>query len=462
MFATPTYRARRDALQAHLGSGLVLLLGNGESPINFADNTYPFRQDSTFLYYIGIASPHLAAILDLDDDRTILFGDEPGIDDIIWMGKQETLREQAAKSGIDQVLPSGVLAKLLSDARRQNRKVHFLPPYRSANRIRLSELLGIPTAQLAGSASVPLIRAVASQRSVKTDEEIVEIERAVGITAHIHEAIIRLARPGMLERELAATIAYEAERAGCKLAYPTILTVRGEVLHNHGHGHTLRDGQLVLNDSGVETALGYAADLTRTFPAGTRFSATQRAGYEVVLRALETATRALAPGVRYLDVHYLSCRTLVEGLVGMGLMWGDPDEAVAAGAHTLFFQCGTGHLLGLDVHDMEDLGEPHVGYTDALPKDTQTFGLKSLRLGRELRAGFVVTVEPGLYFIPELIDRWTAEKHLSAFINYGELAKFRDFGGIRIEDNAVVTAAGHRVLGRPLAKTVAEIEALRS
>lgn len=461
MFDTKTYVTRRNELKARLTSGMVLLSGNGESPINYPDNPYPFRQDSTFLYYFGIATPDLTAVIDIDENRTLLFGDEQSIDDVIWMGKQETLQAKAAASGVTGTRPTGALTGVITEALQKGRPIHFLPPYRPANRIRLSQVLGIPVERLSLAASVELIKAVVAQRSVKSPEEIAEIEKAVNVTVDMHLAVMRSAKTGMREQELAATVQYTAQRQGYALAYPTILTTRGQVLHNHYHGNTLREGQLVLNDSGAETPLGYAADLTRTFPAGRRFTPLQKDAYEVVLHALETATGTIAPRVRYLDIHFTACRALVDGLKDLGLMKGDIDAAVDAGAHTLFFQCGTGHMMGLDVHDMEDLGEQYVGYTDALRKDTQTFGLKSLRLARELQPGFVVTVEPGLYFIPELIDRWRAEKKLAAFINYDNVEKFRSFGGIRIEDDVLVTADGYRILGKPLAKSVTAIEALR-
>lgn len=461
MFSSETYRTRRSVLKQQVSSGLILLMGNQESPMNYRDNPYPFRQDSSFLYYFGIASPNLAAVIDVEADQTMIFGDELTMEDVIWIGRLETLKAKAHRSGVDDTRPADALAPFISEAIRQGRKVHFLPPYRPDNAIALSAMTGIPIAQLTTSASLTLIRAVVAQRLIKSDVEIAEIERTVDVSVDMHLAAMRLARPGMTEQRLTAEVAYVAQREGYSLAYPTILTIRGEVLHNHDHGNTLAEGDLVLNDSGAESPMGYAGDLTRTFPAGRRFTERQREVYEVVLTALETATAALKPGVRYLDIHLLACRTLVEGLNALGLMHGDPVEAVAAGAHTLFFQCGTGHLMGLDVHDMEDLGEQYVGYTEALPKDTTTFGLKSLRLGRELLPGFVLTVEPGLYFIPELIDRWKAERKLSGFIDYAKVETFRDFGGVRIEDNILITPEGYRVLGKPLAKTVAEVESIR-
>ncbi|MGK6352855.1 aminopeptidase P family protein [Parapedobacter sp. DT-150] len=462
MFSQHTYISRREILAKRVSSGIVLLLGNGESPINFRDNTYPFRQDSTFLYYFGIQSPHLAAIIDIDENRTNIFGDELSMDEIIWMGRLETLREKANKTGVVHTLPSKELARIIREARQHQRMIHFLPPYRPDNSIRLSRLLEIPVEQLTQSASVELIKATVAQRSIKSADEIIEIEKAVNTSVDMHLAAMRLARPGMTEQRLAAEVDYIAQQAGGTLAYPTILTVRGEVLHNHYHGNVLAEGQLVLNDSGAETAMGYAGDLTRTFPAGRQFTSLQKEVYEVVRHALWTATDALKPGIRYLDIHFLACRTLVAGLKEVGLMQGNADEAVAAGAHTLFFQCGTGHMMGLDVHDMEDLGEQYVGYTEELPKDTTTFGLKSLRMGKALEAGYVLTVEPGLYFIPELIDQWKAENKLAPFINYRMVDHVKDFSGIRIEDNVVITDTGHRLLGKPLAKTPAEIEEIRN
>ncbi len=462
MFNIETYQTRRAKLIQRISTGVILFLGNQQTSINFRDNHYPFRQDSSFLYYFGIAFPDLAAIIDVDENRTILFGDELGVEDIIWMGKVETLNEKAARAGISLIEPSGSLSTVLATYVRQGRRIHYLPPYRSSNCIKLFRCLGIALDRIPQAASEELIRAIVAQRSLKSDEEIVEIEKAVEVSVEMQLTAMKMAKPGISEQQLAAEIQYVAQRSGYGLAYPTILTVRGEVLHNHYYGNTLKEGQLVLNDSGAETAMGYAGDLTRTFPVSGKFTALQRDVYEVVLESIERATDMLRPGVRFLDIHWLACQTLVEGLKGLGLMRGDTQEAVERGAHTLFFQCGTGHLMGLDVHDMEDLGEQYVGYTDRLQKDTTTFGLKSLRLGRELQAGFVLTVEPGLYFIPELIDQWRATDRLSEFINYAKMDTFRDFGGIRIEDDILITENGHRVLSDTLIKTAADIDDVRS
>lgn len=461
MFHKSEYLERRKQLSAQFNSGILLFLGNEESPMNFFDNTYHFRQDSTFLYYFGIQAPKLAAVIDLDENKVILFGDEMSIDDIVWMGRQKTLREKADESGLSNVSPLLQLDQYIAEAKGKGRKIHFLPPYRAENKIKLAELLDLKQSQLKESASVPFIKAVVAQRSVKSELELIELDEASAISADMHLLAMQMARLGMTENELAAAIHQVALSSGGQLSYPIILTTQGQILHNHYHGNTLKEGDLILNDSGAETAMGYAGDLTRTFPAGKRFLPEQRDMYNIVLNAYNEAVNDLKPGARYLDIHYKSCLSLAEGLKSMGLMKGDMQEAVAKGAHALFFQCGTGHMMGLDVHDMEDLGEQYVGYTDELIKNTTQFGLKSLRLGKELQSGYVLTVEPGLYFIPELIDKWKAENQFSEYINYDKVGQYRNFGGIRVEDDYVITDTGFRKLGKDLAITVEDVEAVR-
>jgi Xaa-Pro aminopeptidase len=461
MFHSTTYIDRRRQLRKNISNGILLFLGNNESPMNYADNAFPFRQDSSFLYYFGIQEPKLAAIIDLDEDKDILFGDELTIDEIVWMGRQETLEEKCRKIGIDHLQSSSQLAPYLQKALQQQRVIHFLPPYQPENKLKLADLLGLSPKELVNKASVPFIQAVVAQRSIKSSEEITQIETAVNTSVDMHLLAMRMAKAGMTELQVANAIQERAQNAGGRLAYPTILSVHGEILHNHKQLNTLNEGQLVLNDSGAETAMGYAGDLTRTFPVSKTFSDKQKEIYNIVLEALQQSSSLLAPEVRYLDIHLKACSTLVEGLKSIGLMKGDTEEAVALGAHTLFFQCGTGHMMGLDVHDMEDLGEQYVGYTEKLKKDTTTFGLKSLRLGKELAAGYVLTVEPGIYFIPELFFRWKAEDRLAHFINYNEVEKYLNFGGVRIEDNYLITDTGHKKLGKELAKTIEEIEEIR-
>lgn len=462
MFAKEVYNNRRNELALTLRSGILLFMGNEESPINFKDNTYHFRQDSTFLYYFALNEPHLAALIDLDEQKAIVFGDEMSLDDIVWMGRQETLKDKCASVGLDFLQASSELENYLGRAQAKGRQIHFLPPYRSENKIRLSQALGLAIDELPGSASITFIKAVIAQRSIKSAEEIHEINQAASISADIHHLIMQTAKPGQTERDLVASIQQAAVASGGQLAYPAIVTTRGQILHNHYYGNTLKEGQLVLNDSGVETALGYAGDLTRTFPVSKKFTTNQKEVYDIVLEAYNQAVKLLSNGVLYLDVHLKACKTLAYGLKDMGLMKGNIDDAVALGAHALFFQCGTGHMMGLDVHDMEDLGEIYVGYTDKLNKNTTQFGLKSLRLGKKLESGYVVTVEPGLYFIPELIDQWGASKQFGDYINYDKLEAFRDFSGIRIEDDFLITPNGHEMLGKHLAMTTDEIEAIRA
>jgi Xaa-Pro aminopeptidase len=428
--------------------------------MNYKDNCYPFRQDSTFLYYVGIDQPGLAVIFDLDENKEILFGENAGIDDIIWTGPQPLVQELAESVGIASSDNGAQLASLLAAARKAQRPLHILPPYRPENKIKLAAWLGCSIEQLQEFISEPLIRSVISQREIKEDRELYEMDKACSISADMHLVAMQYARPGMKEYELAAQVEAIALANYGRLSYPTILTINGQTLHNHYHGNTIREGDMVLIDAGAETTMHYAGDLTRTFPVSKQFTTRQHELYNVVLNALEHAIALLRPGIQYKEVHTQACIKLVEGLTAVGLMKGNAQEAVAAGAHTMFFQCGLGHMIGLDVHDMEDLGEPLVGYDDQLKKSKE-FGWKSLRLGKTLQTGFTLTVEPGIYIIPELIDRWKAEQKNAAFINYELLNDYRTFGGIRIEDNFVITENGSKKLGKPLPKKPEEIEAFR-
>jgi Xaa-Pro aminopeptidase len=454
------YAERRARLQSQFGGGLLLLLGNEESAMNYEDNTYPFRQDSTFLYFTGIDKPGFAAVLDLDEGGATLFGDDLTLDAIVWTGTQPSVRDLADGAGIPGTAPAGDLRERLCRAQAAGRPIHFLPPYRPEHRLRLLHVLGVHPEEQAGRASVPFIRAVAELRIRKSPEELAEIERAVEVSVRMHLAAMTMARPGMKEAEIMAKVTEIALAAGCGLSFPVIATIRGGVLHNHHYHHTLEAGQLFLLDAGAETASHYAGDLSSTFPVSPTFTPRQREIHDIVLDAFLKAVDALRPGASFQDIHLLACRTLATGLKGLGLMKGDVDEAVAQGAHALFFPCGLGHFMGLDVHDMENLGEGWVGY-EGRAKSTQ-FGLKSLRLGRGLEENFVVTVEPGIYFMPELTDRWRAEGRFTQFIDYAALDAYRDFGGLRIEEDFVITPGGSRRLGSPKPRTAAEIEALRS
>jgi Xaa-Pro aminopeptidase len=461
IFDRQVYIQRREQLKSKLTNGLVLLLGNEDSSMNYKDNCYPFRQDSTFLYYIGIDQPGLAAIIDLDENKEILFGEDAGIDDIIWTGPQPLIKELAESVGIAASDNNAKLASLLAAARKAQRPIQILPPYRPENKIKLANWLDTPVAQLQQFESELLIRSVIAQREIKEEREVAEMDKAVSISADMHLAAIQHARPGMKEYELAAQVEAIALANYGRLSYPVILTINGQTLHNHYHGNTIQEGHMVLVDAGAETSMHYAGDLTRTFPVGKQFTSRQRDLYNVVLQSLNHAVSLLRPGIQYKEVHTQACIKLVEGLTAVGLMKGEAEAAVAAGAHTMFFQCGLGHMIGLDVHDMEDLGEPLVGYDDQLKKSKE-FGWKSLRLGKSLKAGFALTVEPGIYIIPELIDRWKAEQKHTSFINYELLNDYRNFGGIRIEDNFVITPNGSKKLGKSLPKSLKEIEALRN
>ncbi|MGD1147956.1 MAG: aminopeptidase P family protein [Thermoanaerobaculaceae bacterium] len=460
MFPAQTYIERRTRLQAQFSSGLLLFLGNDESPMNYAANTFHFRQDSTFLYFFGVDQPGYAAIIDLDDGRTVVFADDLTIDDIVWTGILPTVAELAAKGGVTETRPAAALDAVVKDAVARGRAVRYLPPYRPENTLKLFGLLGIHPDRQKDAASVDLVRAIVEMRVIKSLEEVAEIEKAVDTSVDMHLAAMRMVRPGMMESEVAARVTEIAMSEGENLPFPVIATVHGETLHNHFHGNTLKPGDLFLLDAGAETATHYAGDLTSTFPVDPTFTPRQKEVYQVVLNAHLAAVGACRPGVRFRDVHGLACRALAEGLKDLGLMKGDLDEAVAQGAHAMFFQCGTGHMLGLDVHDMEDLGEVWVGY-EGQPKSTQ-FGLKSLRLARPLQPGFVFTVEPGIYFIPELARRWKAEGKFADFIDYDTLERYLGFGGIRIEENVLVTPEGCRILGKWRPRTIEGVERVRA
>jgi Xaa-Pro aminopeptidase len=461
MFDASVYAARRDRLAADLGSGLALFLGNVETPMNYAANTFPFFQDGSFLYFWGLDRPGLAALVDAETGHSAIYGDDFTLDDIVWMGPQTPLAEQAARAGVTRTAPLAALAGALAEASRQGRRVYVLPQYRADRVLEVARLLGIDAGAVGDAVSEAFVNAVITQRSVKAPEEIAEIDVAVGITRDMHLLAMRLSRPGAVEREVAGAMEGLAIARGGRIAFPVIFSVRGETLHNHDHGNRMEAGQIAVNDSGAESARHYAGDITRTIPIGGRFVGAQRDLYRAVLNAQMRAIEAIRPGVPYRDVHLLAARSLAGDLAALGCLRGDLDAAVGAGAHALFFPHGLGHMLGLDVHDMEALGEDRVGYDDTVRRSAQ-FGLSALRLGKTLQPGFVLTVEPGLYLIPALIDQWKAEQRLAEFIDYAAVDRLRHAGGIRIEDNVVVTETGCRVLGPPIPKALDEVEALAS
>lgn len=459
MFPSKTYQNRRKALTKKIEKGVLLFLGNTNSPMNYHGNPYHFRQDSNFLYYFGIDQPGLAATIDLENGQTTIYGNESTLDDVVWTGPQPTIKSLAKKVGVTIVKTKAQLSRYLKRLNPINKRVHYLPAYRGENKIKLHEWLNIPMGTIGREWSKDFVNAVAAQRSIKEPVELKEMHRAVNLSAAMHLSAMRAAKAGKYESELVAVAQAEALKKESHPAYGIILTVNGQTLHNHDHDQQLKKGQLILADMGAESDMHYAGDITRTFPVSGKFTKKQKAIYQIVLDAELAAIDALKPGVTYRSVHLLAATVIAKGLKKIGLMKGDPEAAVAAGAHALFFPHGLGHLIGLDVHDMEDLGEDLVGYSKKVKRSKQ-FGLAYLRLGKKLEEGYTITVEPGIYFIPELISQWKTEKKFTKFIDYKKLQEYLDFGGIRIEDNVLITKDGHQLLGDPIPKTIKEIEAL--
>ncbi len=438
-----TYQQRRAELARRVGHGLVLLPGHAESPANYRDNCYPFRQDSTLLYFSGIAQPSIALLLDCDTGQTRLLANDPHPDDIVWTGPTASRGEWAAGAAIEQHAALSDLPALLAHARAQGRTVHQLPVARTGDQTGVSHAL---------------LRAVIDMRAVKSPDEVAQIEGALHTTRDMHLLALRSARSGVVEHAIVGAMEGLVSSRGLRMAYPPIFSSRGEILHNHHHDKTLKDGDLIVNDSGAESPLGYASDITRTIPASGRFTALQADLYRLVLKAQQEAIALLKPGVPYRTAHEHACTVLVEGMIGLGFMRGSAANAVARGAHAIIFPCGTGHMLGLDVHDMEGLGEEHVGYGEGHTRSPLP-GHKYLRMARAVQPGFVLTVEPGIYFNPWLAQQWQAQGLHADLINYDALSRHMELGGIRIEDDVLITATGARVLGPHIARTVDEVEA---
>jgi Xaa-Pro aminopeptidase len=450
-----TYAARRKALRKAVPDGVILIMGNDEAPMNYVDNPYPFRQDSHFLYYAGVSQAGLTLLIE-PDGKSVLYGTPDHPDDVIWFGPHPSLGDHAEAAGVQESADIAGLVDRLATLRDGGTEVHYLPPYRAARSFALGALLGIDPREAEGGASADLVRAVAAQRSVKEEAEIAEMEDALAVTAKMYRATMRSAEPGRTEAEIAAIHKAAAAASDRRQAFTPIVTVCGDVLHNHSYANTLEEGDLLLVDSGAESPLHYASDVTRTMPVTGKFTSQQRDIYEIVLAANEASIAAAAPGVTNRELHMIAARTVTEGLKGIGLMKGNVDKAVAAGAHALFFPHGIGHMIGLDVHDMEDLGDV-VGYPEGEERSEQ-FGLAYLRLARELEPGFVITIEPGIYFIAALFERWEGQGLHKGYIRYEKLEDFCGLGGVRIEDDVLITKDGHRVLGPKIPKTIDEIE----
>jgi len=452
LFSSHIYQERRNKLSAIFPEGIALFLSNGESSANYSENTYHYRPDSNFLSFFGLSLPGIVGIIDFSRKKTMLFGDDFTIDDIIWMGDQPKLLDLAALIAVDEVRPLAELPAYL-----QHKPVYFTPPYRAEKKLELARLLGKNLELL--TPSVELIKKIVSLREIKSPEEILQMEEANEIGVKMHTAVMKHCKPGRTERELFGMAEGIALSMGNGVSFPIILSQNGQTLHNHNHDLTLEKGRLLVMDAGAENRMNYCSDHTRSLPVSGTFTLQQKEIYEAVYTAQMAAIANCKPGIQNIENHKIAVTVLTEELQKIGLMKGNIEESVALGAHALFMPHGLGHQIGLDVHDMEDLGENFVGYDDTIQR-SNIFGWRSLRMAKTLRPGHVITIEPGLYFIPHLIDIWKAEKKLEAFINYDKVETYRNFGGIRIEDSVLITETGHRVPGAHLPKSVSEIETI--
>ena len=448
MFSKETYVNRRAELKRLVKSGVIVLFGNNNSPSNYPNNGYsPFRQDSSFLYYFGQNRDGLVGVIDIDNDIETLIGDDISVEDIVWYGSVDSVHDMATQVGVGNSAPMRSLKTICNDALRLKRKIHFLPPYRHDIMIQIFDLLGIHPSKQREAASVELIKAVVKMRSTKEQQEIEEIERACAIGYKMHTTAMRVTKPGVTEKYVGGQVNGIANSYGAMVSFPTIFSQHGEIMHGNPSMAVLESGRLALCDCGGETMEHYCSDNTRTFPVNGKFTQRQLEIYSIVEDCHDLALKISKPGVKYFDVHMDVCRLMTDRLKELGLMMGDTEEAVRAGAHAMFLPHGLGHMMGMDVHDMEGLGQTYVGFDDETRPNLEQFGTNCLRMGRRLEEGFVVTDEPGIYFIPALIDEWRAKGLHKDFINYEKLETYKDFGGIRIEDDILITSDGCRFLG---------------
>lgn len=449
MFDTATYTRRRNELKKLVKEGIIILFGNNESPANFPNNGYyPFRQDSSFLYYFGLQRDGLVGIIDIDNDKDILVGNDIDIEDIVWYGSVESMTEMMQRCGAQETLPMKALKTICNEALSKHRKIHFLPPYRHDIKIQVFDLLGVHPIQQKEAASMELIKAVVKMRSAKEQQEIEELERAAVIGYKMHTTAMRLTKPGVTEKFVSGQVDGIAHSYGAMVSFPTIYTQHGEILHGAPSMNKLEEGRLVLCDAGGETLNNYCSDNTRTMPVNGKFTQRQLEIYSIVEACHDYTLELAKPGVKYADVHFAICRLMFDRLKELGLAKGNTEEAVRAGAHAMFLPHGLGHMMGMDVHDMENLDQINVGFDEETRPNLEQFGTNCLRMGRRLEEGFVVTDEPGIYFIPALIDEWKAKKHCAEFLNFDKLETYKDFGGIRIEDDVLITKDGCRFIGK--------------
>ena len=449
MFDKETYIRRRSELKKLVKNGLIILFGNNESPCNFPNNGYyPFRQDSSFLYYFGLQRDGLVGIIDIDNDKDILVGNDIDIEDIVWYGSVESMTEMMQRCGAQETLPMKALKTICNEALSKHRKIHFLPPYRHDIKIQVFDLLGVHPIQQKEAASMELIKAVVKMRSVKEQQEIEELERAAVIGYKMHTTAMRLTKPGVTEKFVSGQVDGIAHSYGAMVSFPTIYTQHGEILHGAPSMNKLEEGRLVLCDAGGETLNNYCSDNTRTMPVNGKFTQRQLEIYSIVEACHDYTLELAKPGVKYADVHFAICRLMFDRLKELGLAKGNTEEAVKVGAHAMFLPHGLGHMMGMDVHDMENLDQINVGFDEETRPNLEQFGTNCLRMGRRLEEGFVVTDEPGIYFIPALIDEWKAKKHCAEYLNFDKLETYKDFGGIRIEDDVLITKDGCRFIGK--------------
>ena len=446
MFSKDTYIRRRQELKKLVGKGVIILFGNNESPANYPANSYaPMRQDSSFLYYFGQHRDGLVGVIDIDNDEEWLFGDDIDVEDIVWMGYTPSVADLAAEVGISKTAPMKDLAEMINSQWSLLNK-HFLPPYRFDTKIQIMDLLGIHPSEQKEKASLALIQAVVKMRSTKEAQEIEAIERACDVGYAMHTTAQLLIRPGVTERFIGGQVDGIARSLAQGVSFATIFSQHGEIMHGNPSDAKLEAGRLALCDAGCELD-DYCSDNTRTMPVNGKFSQRQLEIYSIVEACHDYVLEVAKPGVKYMDVHFAVCRLMTERLKELGLMKGDTDAAVAAGAHAMFLPHGLGHMMGMDVHDMEGLGQIYVGFDEETRPNLEQFGTNCLRMGRKLEEGFVLTDEPGIYFIPALIDDWKASGHCKEFLNFDKLETYKDFGGIRIEDDILITKEGCRFLG---------------
>ena len=450
LFDKLTYVERRRILRERIGNGIILLFGNNDSPVNYPSNGYKFRQDSSFLYFFGQHREGLVGVIDADEGKEWLIGNDIDIEDIVWFGQVDSVADMAQQSGVANSAPMSQLAVIVDKARQQGRRIHFLPPYRHDLMIQLMDLTGIHPSKQREAASLELIKAVIDQRAVKSQGEVEEIERACAIGYEMHTTAMKMCAPGVTEQEIAGRISGIASSKGCIVSFPSILSMHGEIMHGYPSPNPLEAGRLMLCDCGAETNENYCSDNTRTSPISGKFTQRQKDIYQIVVDCHDHALTLARPGVKWWDVHFGVARLMTERLKEIGLMKGDTDEAVAAGAHAMFFPHGLGHMMGMDVHDMEGLGQIYVGFDDEVRPNLDQFGTNCLRCGRRLQEGWVMTDEPGIYFIPALIDEWKATGHCKEFLNFDMLETYKDFGGIRLENDILITHDGCRILGEKI------------